>query len=94
MREAHPAPGDSSATTRRRWSAALVATAAALIATAPVAHAEPIAQVGVSGSGIIGGNVVQIPVTAIVLIQVCNNNIVAGLIAVSVDVLGVSACIS
>ena len=46
-----------------------------------------------SGSGILAGNVVQIPVTAIVPIQVCNNNVAAGLIAVSIDVLGAKACI-
>jgi hypothetical protein len=36
-------------------------------------------------SGVLGGNVVQIPVTSTTPIQVCNNNVAAGLVAVGGD---------
>jgi hypothetical protein len=72
---------------------ALVAAAAAIgVAVPTTAAAQPLVTAQVSLSGVLTGNVVQIPLTAIVPIQVCNNNVTAGVIAVSVDALGVKVC--
>jgi hypothetical protein len=76
---------------KRMWCAGLVATAATLGAT-PSASAQTTVQVGVSGIGVLAGAGVQLPVTAIVPIQTCNNNVAAGLIGVVVGVSSGSAC--
>jgi hypothetical protein len=94
----------SASTTRRR--AALIALAAALAATASTATAQatviagasasvgiqPTVTAGVSANGVLAGNVIQIPVTAVTPIQVCNNNVAAGVIAVAVDALTSQLC--
>lgn len=45
-----------------------------------------------AGDGILAGNVIQIPITALVPIQICNNNVAAGVVAVAVDVLVTGTC--
>ena len=79
-------------TCKRSWCAVLFAAAATLGGTVPPARAETTVQVGISGIGVTAGAVVQIPVTAIVPIQTCNNNLAIGLIAVTVDAYTGSTC--
>jgi hypothetical protein len=49
-------------------------------------------KVGASVGGVVTGNVVQLPVTAVVPIQVCSNNVAAGLAAVAVNALSGQGC--
>jgi hypothetical protein len=62
------------------------------IALAPAAQALTVAT-QLSGVGFQTGNNVSIPITAIVPIQSCNNNVALGVIAVSVDATTGSGCL-
>jgi hypothetical protein len=63
-----------------------VAAAAALSTATCQQGSEP------SGNGVATGNVVQLPIQNVPPIQVCNNNVATGLIAVSGDAQGGKAC--
>jgi hypothetical protein len=76
----------------RSRTAALVAGVATILALSPAAHAETTVKVGASVGGVVTGNIIQLPITAVVPIQVCNNNVAAGLIAVSVNALSGQGC--
>jgi hypothetical protein len=72
--------------TRRlaKLATAIAFAFALALSFAPAANAEePIPSPGI----------VQIPITAVTPIQVCNNNVAAGLIAVAVDALNDDGCI-
>ena len=73
---------------------AVVATAATIgmLAAAQPAAAQVTTTGVVVGGGVLVGNVVQIPVTAVVGVQVCNNAISIGLIGIPANVLGSAAC--
>jgi len=67
--------------------AATAATLGMLAAGQPAAAQVTVSGV-VAGNGVLAGNVIQIPVTAVVAVQVCNNAIAVGLIAIPANVLG------
>lgn len=83
-------PASRTRRTRSR-TAALVAGMATLLALSPAAHAQTTVKVGASVGGVVTGNVVQLPITAVVPIQVCSNNVAAG-VAVAVNVLSGNGC--
>ena len=76
---------------KARFTVGLLA-ATALLATAPAAQALTFG-ISAAGGGVQTGNVVQIPITSVVPIQSCNNNVVVGLIAVAVDASTTDGCI-
>jgi hypothetical protein len=43
--------------------------------------------------GVLSGNVIQIPVTFVIPVQACDNNVAAGLVAVAVDASHAGFCI-
>lgn len=55
-----------------------VGAALSLLIASPSAPAYDDDDVATGGSGVLTGNVVQIPVTATVPIQVCNNDVAVG----------------
>ena len=67
------------------WRRTLVAAAAA---TVVLAAATDVAKADV----VLTGNVVSVPITVVSPVQVCNNNVAAGVIAVAVDALTLKVC--
>ena len=76
---------------KSRFTVALLA-ATALLSTAPAAQALTVG-ISVAGVGVQTSNVVRIPITSVVPIQSCNNNIAVGLIAVAIDASTTDGCI-
>lgn len=77
--------------TRCLVTAGLAATTM-LLAAAPAAQALTTVQAGVSVGGVSAGGVIQLPITTTSPIQVCSNNVAAGLIAVQVNAFTGSGC--
>jgi hypothetical protein len=64
---------------------AAVSLAAAGPAAAQLAGVYVTSNSPGSGFGVLTGNVIQLPISAPIAIQVCNNNAADGLVAVSFD---------
>ena len=75
---------------KARFTVGLLA-ATAFLSTASPAWALTFG-ISVAGGGVQTGSVVRIPITSVVPIQSCNNNIAVGLIAVAADASTTDGC--